>query len=81
MEFEVGNPEPATRNIWRSVQNETTLMRSAPLDVTDPVVTIFRLITGVAAQVSVGTLTTLTTSEAGIICSACGTVDTGTQAS
>jgi hypothetical protein len=77
LDFQLGTQEPATWNIWLTAQNEIIRLLSLPLGVLDPPVSVPFTIPFVPALGTVGVLTTLTTPERGIICSAFETVETG----
>jgi hypothetical protein len=77
--FTLGTQEPATWNIWLTAQNEVVRLLSVPLGVLDPPVSVPFTIPFVPALGTVGVLTTLTTPDQGIICSAFATVETGSS--
>ena len=73
----VGTSVAATINIWGTDQSRVTNLESGAIPVTDPAVTTEVFSAPVPAQGVVAVFATLTTPEAGIICSDFKTVDTG----
>jgi hypothetical protein len=80
LDVQLGTQEPATWNIWLTAQNEIVRLLSVPLGVLDPPVSVPFTIPFVPSLGTVGVLTTLTTPDHGIICSAFETVETGSSA-
>lgn len=77
IDFLAGTSVPATWNVWLSILNFTFPLWSVPIPAIDPPVDVPVPIPGFPNIGVVGVLTTLTTSEKGIICSDWETVDTG----
>jgi len=78
MDFRVGTLERQTTwNVLMSIMNFTFPLWSVPLPAINPPVDVSLPIPSVPSLGTIGVLTTLTTSENGIICSDWATVDTG----
>ena len=76
IDFTVGTLVPASWNVWLSVQTSTISLWSVAIPPIDPSVPV--PLTVAFPQIgTIGMLTTLTTPNDGIICSAWTTVDTG----
>jgi hypothetical protein len=75
--FTIGTQEPATWNVWLTVQSDIIRLLSAPLPTIDPLIQIPITIPFFPPLGNIGVLTTLTTPDEGIICSDFATVDTG----
>ena len=76
LDFNLGTREPATWNVWLTSQSDIIRLVSAPLPVIDPAIPFPITIPFFPHLGTIGFLTTLTTAEAGIICSDFKTVDT-----
>ena len=76
----MGTTDPATWNVWMSVQTLTFPLWSIPLPPIDPPISAPVPLPEFPQLGSIGVLTTLTTPTVGIICSDWQTVDTGTPA-
>jgi hypothetical protein len=77
LEFDLGTQEPATWNVWLTSQSEIINLVSAPLSMIDPPIPVHLTLPFFPSLGTIGILTTLTTPEAGIICSEFVLVDTG----
>jgi hypothetical protein len=77
LDFDVGTHEPATWNVWLIAQAECMEFLSAALPRVDPPSPVHVSIPSFPSLGTIGILTTLTTPDQGIICSAFKTVNTG----
>jgi hypothetical protein len=77
LDFDVGTHEPATWNVWLIAQAESIEFLSAALPRVDPPIPVHVSIPFFPSLGTIGILTTLTTPDQGIICSAFKTVNTG----
>ena len=77
LDVDLGTQAPATWNVWLIAQAEVTPLVSAALPVIAPPASVELDVPFFPALGTVGVLTTLTTSDNGIICSAFSTVDSG----
>jgi hypothetical protein len=80
LDFYVGTMEPVMWNVWLSYMNNTILLGSRSVPVTDPPISAPYSIPGFPSLGTVGVLTTFTTVERGIVCSDWETVYTGPRA-
>lgn len=77
MKFTVGVNKAATWSAWLTTYNEITYLFSHSRPITDPPIAVTKTYTGLPKRGTVGVLSTLTTSDAGIYCSSYEQINTG----